>query len=834
MAILKEKRRRSVIPALYAAILLMVALAAWNPILPGGAGAIDMMLVMDESESINRDHNNSVWASFLRHSKSLPAGSRVGLIRFADRANVEIPWTAIEQTDFVKLSQYERPPRHSYLDQGASDIKSAIETAIHQASINRRSVILISSDGIDTVNSESTALPVLTRGPSYSFFHVKPAQDQSSAAVEIDSINLPPRVSAGRSLPLSIAIRSNRESEASLEIIHNRKTAIKQDLLLQPGALKVLNYQLPVDQPGTQTLEFLIRDPQQNIMDKLERVADVTGGGQLLYIGKSSVNATHALALPQGWETVQLQPDQLTNSETFFNPFDLVLIDNLEASSLNPAIIRNLKASVQQSGTGLMIIGGPDSFGSGGYRHSELEKLLPVTAESSRPLPASAFLFLLDKSGSMDTSNNRQSRLADAFRAVLETAKSIRAGDESALLVFDREVQVLLPLKHRADLKSALDKPWHIKPSGGTQLTIALNKATELLANSDSPQRFLILVTDGFVNVENIEQLEYAMRQTNIRLIALATGSDANLGTLRQLSTSSGGQILRINDTAQLPRFMRQQLEITQRSWSDKSVTPTMILRPPFMDKKTSDWKPLQGHQITRAKPAARVYLATPHGDPLLAVDRYGAGKVAVLPGGMLETRSSENFSQALISWMNNRQQNPNLQVSHRYASTRLTLAVDAVASDNNWQSPTSAEVILTNPTGTSRAQPLEMVAPGRFSAVMEAPGAGIYKASINIGEQGTMFSLHLNNDVERTYENIAPWFQKALDTGDIKPWTETAFSNALSSSTAGYKTGPLWLVLALVTFLGLMAVEHSLAFYWLGKIFRNKLTGKSIIVDRP
>ena len=58
------------------------------------------MLLMDESASIERDHNDEIWTAFLRRSQALPAGSRVGLIRFADRAVVEIPWTAIEDTDF--------------------------------------------------------------------------------------------------------------------------------------------------------------------------------------------------------------------------------------------------------------------------------------------------------------------------------------------------------------------------------------------------------------------------------------------------------------------------------------------------------------------------------------------------------------------------------------------------------------------------------------------------------------------------------------------------------------------------------------------------------------
>ena len=816
MAGLKQEPRSTLIPVLYAVILLLLALAAWNPTLPDARSPVDLMLVMDESASIDRNHNDRLWTSFLRHGKSLPAGSRVSLIRFADRAGLEVPWTAIEHADFAKLSQHQQPPRQHYLDRGASDIRSAVSLALQQASPDRHSLIIISSDGKETGDAQSTVVPVFAQSSNFSFFHVRANQGQAPAGVEIDSIDMPSRVAAGQSLPISIAIRSSREGEASLEIIHNRKTAIKQDLALQPGALSVLNYALALDQPGTQTLEFLIHDREQNIIDKRERVVDVSSGGRLLYIGTSPTDATSSLALPQGWQTVGLQPGQPGHGETFFNQYDVVLLDDLEASSINPVLTRNLQTSVQQSATGLIVIGGPRSFGSGGYRHSQLEEMLPVTAESSRKLPASAFLFLVDKSGSMDASNNRQSRLADAFRAVLESAKSIRPGDESALLAFDRDVQVLLPLRQRADLKSELDRPWSIQASGGTRLAPALNEATALLASSDSEQRFLILVTDGIVELENIGQLVSALQQASIRLIALATGDDANLASLRQLAHGSGGQVLQITDSAELPRFMRQQLEKSQYSWSDIPVTPQTILDPPFIDEDIRDWKSLQGYQITRSKPGARVYLASPQGDPLLALGRYGAGRVAALPGGMLETRSGDKLSQALIGWMNNRRQNPDLQLSHHYASARLTLVVDAIAADNSWQSTTPAQVILTNPAGIGQQQSMELEAPGRFSAVMEAPGAGVYTADIIIGDQQARFSLYLKNDAERMQRSIAPWFQQALDSGAIIPWTETDFADALSASRAGYETGPWWLLLALLTFIGLMALEYSSAFYWL------------------
>jgi len=823
LASLKQKRRLVLIAFLYAAILSLVALATWNPRLPVADSAIDLMLLMDESASVSRDHNDQLWASFLQRARTLPPGSRVSLLRFADRASVEIPWTAIEDADFVKPGQLQQLPRRNYLDSGASDIGSAMAAALRQVSTNRRSAIVISSDGVDTVNSDNTAFPAYTRNPGYSFFHLQAEPGQASGAVGIDSINLPPRVTAGNPLPVSIAIRSSHRNQASLEIIHNRKTVIKQDLDLQTATLTTLHYHLAPLQPGTQVVEFLLRDSQQNIIDQRQRVADADSGGQLLYIGNSTAIGSSGTALPQGWQVLRLRPGQLDSSEPFLNRLDVVLIDDLEASAIDPLVTRNLGNSIRLSATGLIVVGGPRSFGSGGYRHSQLEEMLPVNAESSRPLPASAFVFLLDRSGSMEAAGDRQSRLSDAFSAVLESARSVRAGDESALLAFDRDVQVLLPLKRRADLRSELDQPWPVQPSGGTRLTLAIDRATQLLAGSASQQRFLILVTDGFVEVEDIEKLEAALRQANIRLIALATGNDANLETLQRLSTSSGGRVLHVADSAELPRFMRQQLEITQQSWSDQAVTPQTLLQPPFIAETIDDWRDLQGHQVTRAKATAEVYLATPRGDPLLATRRYGAGRVAALPGGMLETRSSESLSQALIGWMNSRQQNPNLHISYRYASTQLTLEVDALGPDNNWQTQAPAEVTLTHPTGASQVQALRMEAPGRFSATLDVAATGVYRAVINIGNQRSMTSLHINNDAERMHDKVAAWFQKALDTGAILPWTETTLADLLDSESTGYETGSMWVLLALSCFLGLMALQYSFAFSWLGKRLRKQ-----------
>jgi Ca-activated chloride channel family protein len=412
----------------------------------------------------------------------------------------------------------------------------------------------------------------------------------------------------------------------------------------------------------------------------------------------------------------------------------------------------------------------------------------------------------------MEATSRTSSRLADALRAVSESAKSLRPGDESALLVFDREVETLLALKKRADAKTAMDQPWQLQPSGGTQLVPALEQAIKLLTNSEAQRRFLILVSDGFVDGENIPPLQVALRQADIQLIALAIGNDADLSTLHKLAASNGGQVLQVNDTAQLPRFMRQQLETKQNSWNKTPATPHTIQQAPFIDKQNSGWRQLHGHQLTRGKPSARVYVATDEGDPLLVIGQYGAGKIAALPGGILETVSAQDFLSGLLSWMDSRQYNPNLKVSHHYLSGQLSILVDAVDTDNRWLSTNTTEVILTNPGGFSHSQPMEAVAPGRFAAVLPAHGVGTYSAKIKIGNQQTLYTAYLADDREHSH-NAKPathWLEQTLSNGEIQHWTDTSLDDLLDSSSGHWATRPLWLLLALISYLCLIAFERS------------------------
>ena len=82
----------------------------------------------------------------------------------------------------------------------------------------------------------------------------------------------------------------------------------------------------------------------------------------------------------------------------------------------------------------------------------------------------------------------------------------------------------------------------------------------------------------GFVDGETIEPLKTVLKESAVQLIALAIGNDADIATLQGLAAISGGRALPVNESAELPRFMRQELETKQQSWNKPILWPLSII----------------------------------------------------------------------------------------------------------------------------------------------------------------------------------------------------------------------------------------------------------------
>lgn len=149
--------------------------------------------------------------------------------------------------------------------------------------------------------------------------------------------------------------------------------------------------------------------------------------------------------------------------------------------------------------------------------------------------------FVLDGSGSMSGDAIAQSR--DALRAV---AGALQDADRIQILRFGSRVVQLFrrPLKASSRVRDAMLSLVDTINSdlGGTEMSDALDRsidALNALERDSGRTQAIILVTDGAVQPDEIEDVRARAIKAGIRIFVVAVGSSAGVDVLRPLSTST-------------------------------------------------------------------------------------------------------------------------------------------------------------------------------------------------------------------------------------------------------------------------------------------------------
>src|SRR5262249_14769417 len=118
-----------------------------------------------------------------------------------------------------------------------------------------------------------------------------------------------------------------------------------------------------------------------------------TGKRRVLFVEGNrppgQAEATHALLIRRlavgGQQPCAVRPIQAKELPVdknelglFLSNFDTVVLANVPAEELTPEQMEALRSNTYDQGCGLVMIGGPNSFGAGGYRQTAVEQALPV------------------------------------------------------------------------------------------------------------------------------------------------------------------------------------------------------------------------------------------------------------------------------------------------------------------------------------------------------------------------------------------------------------------------------------------------------------------------
>ncbi|HVV83144.1 MAG TPA: VWA domain-containing protein [Kofleriaceae bacterium] len=418
-------------------------------------------------------------------------------------------------------------------------------------------------------------------------------------------------------------------------------------------------------------------------------------------------------------------PRGLPSTPKELEKYDLVLMSDVPAHFLGESQMNALDSYVRTFGGGLIMAGGDDSFGSGGYQNTKIEQMMPVRfdSEKQREQPDIALILVIDRSGSM-----QGTKLEAAKESARVTTEVLAPNDVIGVIAFDSEAQVFVKPQRAANKMRISQEIARLSPGGGTNIYPGLQQAYQLLQGIDAKVKHVIVLTDGEAPYDGIVDLVQDMRAARITVSAVGvTGADRNL--LSMITENGDGRLYMIEDIAALPRiFMKETTEAQKSQLVEDAVKVRVVKRVEAIEGTgVESAPPLRGYVSTKPKPTSEVILVSDLGEPILARWRHGAG-MSVAWTSDVKNRWSQDwiawngypkFWAQLVRTSMRRQAYDSYDMFTSVDDGRAQVVVDAIDANDQFVNALDTQLQVIDPATNAVRQtvPMDQTAAGRYTA---------------------------------------------------------------------------------------------------------------------
>ncbi|NLW08221.1 MAG: VWA domain-containing protein, partial [Clostridia bacterium] len=418
--------------------------------------------------------------AWLRQALALkPPRDRAGVIAFGETALVEVPLS--EEPLFRRL---ETAPGTDGSNFGAA---LNLAQGLLPAEARRRLVLI--SDGRETGEEAVTLARELSQAGIR--VDVYPLGAPTAADIRLDALELPPRAYAGESCSLQLTITASQPAAATVVLERDNELLVSREVNLFAGSNRLT---LPVDVGPTGLHRYRARLLAEQYVDSISAnneagaVQQVLGPPRVLLVADT---AAEAAALQQVLEAGQVEVETVTPAGVPQDPagwarYSAVFLLDVPAYSLGEEAMAQLESYVRDGGGGLMMSGGPDAFGPGGYAGTPIEKALPVEMQigGQGELPSLSLMLVIDRSGSMDAYAGGANKIDLAKEAAARAAAMLTARDQVGVIAFDSSPWEVVPLGPVTNQELLRQQIGSIYAGGGTEIYPALAAAYHALAGA--------------------------------------------------------------------------------------------------------------------------------------------------------------------------------------------------------------------------------------------------------------------------------------------------------------------------------------------------------------
>jgi Ca-activated chloride channel family protein len=429
-----DRLRRTIAIGLRALLLLALIIVLAAPHAQRRHDQLTVIALVDVSESIQRfaamppaaDGSRLTYQQHLTRWLNTAAASRrpddrFGVVVFDGAAQaVRVPSSSDDPIDLGDAPE-----------QSGTAIADAVRLGLAMFPADSARRLVLVSDGNETVGNMLDAareaiggsLAATGDNDDAAFFgaapiDVMPIEYAVTSDAQVVRLESPPNARPGQAVTVRIVMEATRpiagrlilRHEGSVIDINGPEPGRTRAVTLPQGrSTHLATVQLAETPVNRFEALFEPDDPSSDILPENNRGEVFTatpGRGRILIVESEaggSGSVLNAMLADAGLDTELLSASQTPSDLLSLQNYDLIVLNNVGAYELSAPQQTMLTRYVSDLGGGLIMIGGDNGFGAGGWTGTELADILPIETDPPKEyrLPRAALVLVLDHSGSM-------------------------------------------------------------------------------------------------------------------------------------------------------------------------------------------------------------------------------------------------------------------------------------------------------------------------------------------------------------------------------------------------------------------------------------------------
>jgi len=737
-----------------------------------------------------------------------------GAIVFGDEASIEL---SVGET--LELGEI-----HSYVGGEQTDLAAAMRLAMAAYPEGYMKRMVIYTDGNETQGSALEEAKVAQAAGVE--VDVVPLIIEGGNEVRIREVSTPANANADEPFDVNVVVRSDQETDAVLRLSRQsrggREAPIEQRVTLQPGD-NVFRLPQELTSSGFYEYEATIETPDDTILanNAGQSFSVVYGEPSVLYVERDAETSPYLIAALQeeGIAVTMTNPGGMPTSLAQLQNYDAVIMSDVSGTDLSTPQMQSIEAMVRDLGIGLVMIGGPNSFGAGGFHESPVERALPVDMDlkQRKVLPRGALALILHTVEIPD--GNAWAR--DIGLAALNV---LAAQDLMGALAYtydggDEWLFTLQPVGDKAMMRNQISRAdiGDMPAVGPT-----LHQAYKALSEAQAAAKRVVIISDGDPAAPPANLVRALKAATiSVSTICIAPHSLNDQQMLRWVAEQTGGNYYFVNNPNNLPQIFTKEAAIVKRGllieekFQPQAHHDSELLRGGF----AAGWPQLLGYVATTPKETSTVALISHEDDPVLAHWRYGLGKSVAFTSDVTTRWARDwvtwegfsSFWAQNVRWAMRDLSKSSFRIDTTVRDGKGVVRIDAVDDQGRFINGLRPEAVITGPGPDFERSTAEFMqtGPGIYETTFPADARGVYMMNIMYedgqGNQGMVpagLSVGYSQEYEYNTTNRSLLEQVAVyGGGDVVPPLANVFENDLPAAAA---VTPIWqwlLVLAVCLF---------------------------------